>query len=72
MDPKVTGLYNDYIHGDTPGRSFLKQLAVIAGGATMANAVLALIEPNYALGQQIKPEDDRLQQGYVSHESGAL
>ena len=68
MDPKVTELYNDYIHGDMPRRSFLKQLAVITGGATMANAVLALVEPNYALGQQVKPEDDRLQQGYVSYE----
>ena len=43
MDPKVTELYNDYIHGDMPRRSFLKQLAVITGGASMANAVLASI-----------------------------
>ena len=35
MDPKVTELYNDYIHGDMPRRSFLKQLAVITGGATL-------------------------------------
>jgi len=35
MDPKVTELYNDYIHGDMPRRSFLKQLAVITGGATV-------------------------------------
>jgi len=67
MDPKVTELYNDYIHGDMPRRSFLKQLAVITGGAAMANAVLALVEPNYALGQQVKPDDDRLQQGYVTY-----
>jgi len=68
MDPKVTELYNDYIHGDMPRRSFLRQLAVITGGATMANAVLALVEPNYALGQQVTPDDDRLQQGYVTYE----
>ena len=66
MDPKVTELYNDYIHGDMPRRSFLKQLAVITGGVTMANAVLAVVEPNYALGQQVDPEDDRLLQGYVT------
>ena len=68
MDPKVTELYNDYIHGDMPRRSFLKQLAVITGGVTMANAVLAVVEPNYALGQQVDPEDDRLLQGYVTYE----
>jgi carboxymethylenebutenolidase len=68
MDSKVTELYNDYIHGDMPRRSFLKQLAVITGGATVASGVLALIEPNYAQGQQIQPEDTRLQQGYVSYQ----
>lgn len=71
MDSKVTELYNDYIHGDMPRRSFLKQLAVITGGATMANAVLALVEPNYALGQQVTPDDDRLQQGYITYEGTA-
>ena len=68
MDPKVTELYNDYIHGDMPRRSFLKQLAVITGGATVSSAVLALIEPNYALGQQITPQDKRLEQGYITYE----
>lgn len=71
MDPKVTELYNDYIHGDMPRRSFLKQLAVITGGATMANAVLALVEPNYALGQQVTPDDQRLKQGYIAYEGTA-
>jgi hypothetical protein len=33
MDPRVTELCNDYIHGDMPRRSFLKQLAIITGGA---------------------------------------
>ena len=37
MDPKITELYNVYIHGDMPRRSFLKQLAAITGGATVAN-----------------------------------
>jgi len=68
MDPKVTELYNEYIHGDMPRRSFLKQLVVVTGGASMANAVLALVEPNYALGQQVKPDDERLEQGYVNYE----
>jgi len=71
MDPKVTELYNDYIHGDMPRRSFLKQLTVITGGAVMANAVLAMVEPNYALGQQVTPGDTRLQQGYITYEGTA-
>ena len=38
MDPKVTELYNDYIHGDMPRRTFLRQLAGITGGAAMTPA----------------------------------
>jgi carboxymethylenebutenolidase len=68
MDPKVVNLYNDYIHGDMPRRSFLKQLVGLAGSVTAANAVLALVEPNFAQGQQIEPTDPRLQQGYASYE----
>ena len=67
MDPKIITLYNDYIHGDMPRRSFLKQLAGLAGGVAAANAALALVEPNYAWGQQVPVEDARLEQGYVSY-----
>jgi len=67
MDPRVVKLYNDYIHGDMPRRSFLKQLTGLAGGIIAANAVLTLIEPNYAWGQQVAPDDDRLEQGYISY-----
>ena len=68
MDQKVTELYNGYIHGDMPRRRFLKQLVVINGSAATASGVLALIEPNYAQGQQVKPLDDVFKQGYVSYQ----
>lgn len=71
MDPKIKELYNEYIHGDMPRRAFLKQLAVVTGGATFANAALALVEPNYAMGQQVEPGDERLEQGYVSYQGAS-
>jgi carboxymethylenebutenolidase len=67
MDPKIINLYNDYIHGEMPRRSFLKRLAEIAGSAAAAAAVLPLIETNYAWGQQVSPTDERLEQGYVEY-----
>ena len=67
MDPKIIDHYNDYIHGDMPRRSFLKRVAEIAGSATAAAAILALIETNYAWGQQVSPTDERLVQGYVDY-----
>ncbi len=67
MNPKILDLYNDYIHGDMPRRSFLKRMAEIAGSAAAAAAILPLIETNYAWGQQLDPDDERLDSGYVEY-----
>ena len=67
MDPKVVDLYNEYIHGDMPRRTFLKRIVEIAGGTAAASAMLVLVEPNWAQGQQVDPEDGRLDGGYVKY-----
>ncbi len=68
MDQKIIDLYNDYIHGEMPRRSFLKRLAEITGGAAAASAILPLIETNYAWGQQVDPKDERLKTGYQTYQ----
>ncbi len=67
MNPKIIDLYNDYIHGEMPRRSFLKRVAEIAGSAAAAAAILPLIETNYAWSQQVDPADKRLVQSYVEY-----
>jgi carboxymethylenebutenolidase len=67
MDPKIIELYNDYIHGDMSRRHFLRRLAAMAGGVAAASAILPLIDSNFAYGQQVEPEDERLEQGYASY-----
>jgi carboxymethylenebutenolidase len=67
MKPDVIDLYNEYIHGDLPRRTFLKRLAGIAGSAAAASAMLPLLEPNYAWGQQVAEDDPRLETGYVEY-----
>jgi len=68
MDQKIIDLYNDYIHGTMPRRTFLKRAAEIAGGAAAASAILPLIENNFAWGGQVEPQDSRIEQGYVEYE----
>lgn len=60
-------LYNEYIHGALPRRAFLRKLAGVAGGAAAASALLPMLEPNYAYGQQVAGDDPRLQTGYVEY-----
>jgi carboxymethylenebutenolidase len=71
MKPEAIELYNEYIHGDLPRRAFLKRLAGIAGSAAAASALLPLLEPNYAWGQQVAVDDPRLEAGYVEYDGGA-
>ena len=67
MDPRIVSLYNDYIHGDMPRREFFRRAAELAGGAAAAAAAIQLLEPDYALGQQVDPADDRLETSTVTY-----
>ena len=67
VDAAVVDLYNDYIHGDMPRRAFLRRVVEIAGSAAAATSMIALVEPNWAWGQQIDPADERLSTGYVEY-----
>ena len=71
MKPEAIDLYNEYIHGDLPRRTFLKRLAGIAGSAAAASALLPMLEPNYAWGQQVAEDDPRLDTGYVEYAGGS-
>jgi carboxymethylenebutenolidase len=67
MDQRAVDLYNEYVHGDLPRRDFLRKLAGIAGGAAAVSVMLPLLEPNYAWGQQVSPDDVRLDTSYVEY-----
>ena len=67
FDPRIVDLYNEYIHGDMPRRAFLKRASEIAGGVAAATAMLALVEPNWAWGQQVDPDDARLERERVTY-----
>ncbi len=60
MDPRIVDLYNEYIHGDMPRRTFLRRVSEIAGGMAAATSLLALVEPDWAWGRQVEPDDPRL------------
>jgi carboxymethylenebutenolidase len=67
LDPRIISLYNDYIHSALPRREFISRLVGITGSAAAATAVLPLVEPNYAFGQQVSEKDSKLNTGYVTY-----
>jgi carboxymethylenebutenolidase len=67
MDPRITSLYNEYIHGRMPRREFFNRVVEIAGGAAAATTLVALLEPDWAAGRQLEPDDPRLSTERVSY-----
>lgn len=63
MDPKIIALYDEYTHAPLPRRAFLERLAVLAGGAAAAYALLPMLENNYARAAVVAPDDARVAAG---------
>lgn len=59
-------LYTDFIHGEISRRAFIDGVQRLAIGGLAASAVIEALMPNYALGQQISPTDNRLKTSFES------
>lgn len=60
MDQRIIDLYDEYTHRPLDRRLFLERLIVLAGSAAAAEAMLRVIEPNYALAAVVEPGDPRI------------
>ena len=67
MDPKIIDLYDAYRRQSLDRRTFLKRLAVLAGGTAAAYALLPLLERNPARADIIPKNDPRLNAEYVRY-----
>ena len=71
MEPKKTkipaegvALYTQYIHGEVSRRDFFAGVKRFAVGGVTAAAIVEALMPNYALGQQVPKEDERIRASY--------
>ena len=66
--PKVPSeaveLYNLFIHGVISRRAFMDGIQKFAAGGLAAGAIIEALMPNYALGQQVAKNDDRIKASY--------
>jgi carboxymethylenebutenolidase len=57
-------LYNRFIHGEISRRDFMDGVQRMAIGGLTAASVIEALMPNYALGQQVAKNDDRIKATY--------
>jgi carboxymethylenebutenolidase len=60
MNQTIIDLYDNFTHGGMSRRRFLERLTVLAGGTAAANAMLSLLQNNYALAEMIPESDSRI------------
>lgn len=67
LDQEVYALYDKYVHNDISRREFLSRLSGYAVAGLTASAIFELLAPDYALAQQVKPDDPRVESKYIPY-----
>lgn len=69
FDQAVMNLYDDYAHGRLQRRDYMKKLGAFAVGGLTIESLMHSLAPNYALAEQVKPDDPRIQTERIQYNS---
>jgi carboxymethylenebutenolidase len=69
FDQALLDLYDGYAHGRIDRRQFLDQAGKYAVGGMSAAAILESLSPNYALAQQVAPDDPTIEAETIEYDS---
>jgi len=61
---EAVDLYTRYIHGEVSRRDFFSGVSRFAVGGLTVTALVEGLMPSYALGQQVRTDDDRIRTSY--------
>lgn len=67
--PKILEMYDGYVHGQMTKRDFLAGAGKYAAAGVTAAALLESLQPNYALAQQVAPDDPAIETMTHSYQS---
>ncbi|MEJ8857755.1 dienelactone hydrolase family protein [Variovorax robiniae] len=66
FDQELLILFDAYVHGDVDRRGFLDKARRFAKAGVTAAGLLAALSPDFAAGQQVKPDDARLKTEWIN------
>ena len=69
FDQELLILFDAYVHGDVDRRGFLDKAQRYAKAGMTAAGLLAALSPDFAMGQQVKPDDARLKTEWITIDS---
>jgi carboxymethylenebutenolidase len=68
-DPRVMRLFDGYVHGQISRRQFLDRVAAVTASSVSAASILTSLSPDYALAQQVDPQDATISTSYKKYAS---
>jgi hypothetical protein len=69
FDPRLLDLYDQYCHGEIGRRQFITAAGQFAVAGVSGAALVEMLMPDYALAQQVKPDDPRIKTQMVTFDS---
>jgi len=69
LNPEILELFDGFVHGKMNRRQFLERTTRITASASAAAALLAALSPDYALAQQVDPDDPEIETSYKRYGS---
>lgn len=66
---ELLDIYDGYVHGRVTKRDFLDAAAKVTVGGLTGAALLQVLQPNYALAQQVAPSDPRIVTSRIQYAS---
>ena len=69
FDPRILEIFDGYVHGKMSKRDFIAKAARYAAAGVTGAMLLEQLQPNYALAQQVPPDDPDIETMTVDYQS---
>lgn len=69
FDPRLLEIFDGYVHGKISKREFLRQATKYAAVGVTGAMLLEQLQPNYALAQQVAPDDPEIETATIEYDS---
>lgn len=69
FDPRILEIFDGYVHGRMSKREFIERAGKFAAAGVTGAAILAQLQPNYALAQQVAPDDPGIETMAAEYDS---
>lgn len=69
FDPHILEIFDGYVHGKLSKREFIRQAGRYAAAGVTGAMILSQLSPDYALAQQVAPDDPAIRTERVAYQS---